>query len=57
MDSHRTIGFSGSRRSKDYELAPVRDDTALAKLPAPERTAWQTMWSDVAALLQRAQKQ
>jgi serine/threonine-protein kinase len=37
----------------DPDLASVRDQEALAKLPATERQAWTTFWSDVANLLQK----
>jgi hypothetical protein len=35
----------------DQALAGLRDLTALAKLPADEREAYQQLWLDVAALL------
>jgi tetratricopeptide (TPR) repeat protein len=37
---------------KDTDLAGVRDQKALEKLPAEERKAWQKFWQDVDALLQ-----
>ena len=40
---------------QDADLAGVRDQDALAKLPADERTAWQKLWAEVEALRQRAQ--
>jgi serine/threonine-protein kinase len=39
---------------EDPDLAAVRDPAALAQLPQPERAAWQALWADVAALLERA---
>jgi hypothetical protein len=42
---------------KDAALAGVRDQDALAKLPADERAAWEKLWADVGALLQRSQGQ
>jgi tetratricopeptide (TPR) repeat protein len=36
---------------KAVELASVRGDAALAKLPDAEREAWRKLWNDVAALL------
>src|SRR5262249_8053600 len=39
---------------KDADLAVVRDEQALAKLPQAEREAWQQFWADVAALLKKA---
>ena len=41
---------------KDPDLAGVRDDEELAKLPEAEREAWKTLWADVAALLKRVEK-
>jgi serine/threonine-protein kinase len=38
----------------DADLAGVRDRDALAKLPADERRAWEALWVDVAALVNRA---
>jgi len=39
---------------KDPELAAIRDPEYLAKLPEDERKAWQALWADVEALLNRA---
>ena len=39
----------------DRDLAGVRDTDARAKLPAEERTAWERLWGDVAALLKKAE--
>jgi tetratricopeptide (TPR) repeat protein len=39
---------------KAADLAGVRDEEALAQLPAAERTAWQQFWADVAALCRKA---
>jgi hypothetical protein len=36
---------------RDPDLAGVRDEAALAKLPEEERKAWQALWADVAAIL------
>jgi serine/threonine-protein kinase len=38
----------------DTDLATVRDEAALAKLPADERDAWKSLWAKVGALLKRA---
>jgi hypothetical protein len=38
---------------KNEDFAGVRDEPALAKLPADERRAWQTFWVKVAALAAR----
>ena len=37
----------------DPDLAGVRDEASLAKLPEVERWRWQKLWSDVAATLAR----
>jgi tetratricopeptide (TPR) repeat protein len=39
----------------DADLASVRDKAALAKLPEDERTRWQKLWTDVAALRAKAE--
>jgi serine/threonine-protein kinase len=39
---------------QDLDLACVRDDTALATLPAAERASWRAFWSDVAKLTDAA---
>jgi hypothetical protein len=41
---------------KDTDLAGLRDEAALAKLPAEERQAFTRLWADVAALLKKAQE-
>ena len=38
----------------DPDLAGVRDADALAKLPDKEQQAWQSLWADVEALLEKA---
>jgi serine/threonine protein kinase/tetratricopeptide (TPR) repeat protein len=38
----------------DSDLAGIRDQAALAKLPAAERETWRTFWAELAALLARA---
>jgi hypothetical protein len=43
-----------SHWQKDSDLAGIRDEAALAKLPAEERTAFTQFWADVAALLKKA---
>jgi hypothetical protein len=40
---------------KDAGLAGLRDEAALAKLPAEERAACERLWADVAALLEEAE--
>ncbi len=41
---------------KDADLAAVRDEPALAKLPEKEREAWRKLWADVAALLKKLEQ-
>jgi tetratricopeptide (TPR) repeat protein len=41
----------------NLQLAGVRDEKALAKLPEAEQQAWRQLWTDVAALLKRAAEQ
>jgi hypothetical protein len=40
---------------QDSDLAGLRADPALAKLPAAEREACRQVWADVAALLKKAE--
>ena len=40
----------------DRDLAGVRDEKELAKLPEGERKEWQAFWSEVATLLAKAEK-
>jgi hypothetical protein len=37
----------------DPDLAGVRDNEALARLPGEERKDWEQVWSDVDSLLRR----
>jgi hypothetical protein len=39
---------------QDQDLAGVRDQDALAKLPEAERKAWRKLWTDVADLLKKS---
>jgi tetratricopeptide (TPR) repeat protein len=41
---------------EDLDLASVRDENALAKLPDDERRAWKSLWANVDALLTKARK-
>jgi hypothetical protein len=38
---------------QDSDLAGLRDEDALAKMPVAEREACQTLWAEVEALLQK----
>ena len=42
---------------KDDGYDGVREQAALARLPAAERAEWQKLWADVAATLAQAEKQ
>ena len=42
------------RWKSDRDLAGVRDEPELAKLPEPERKEWRAFWSEVATLLKTA---
>ncbi len=44
-----------SHWQKDTDLAGLRDAAMLAKLPADEQKAFMQLWTDVAALLKKAQ--
>jgi hypothetical protein len=39
----------------DTDLAGIRDDAELAKLPEPERVALRSLWADVEALRKKAE--
>jgi hypothetical protein len=40
---------------RDPDLAGLRDEAALARLPEADQKAWRTFWAEVATLLKRAQ--
>ena len=48
------IGQTLSHRQQETDLADVRDQAALAKLPAEEQEAFTPEAADVAALLKKA---
>jgi hypothetical protein len=41
---------------QDIDLAGIRDDADLAKLPEAERVAFRKLWADVDALLKTASR-
>jgi eukaryotic-like serine/threonine-protein kinase len=43
-------------RLQDTDLAVVRGEEALAKLPEAERREWQKLWADVAVMLAQTQE-
>ena len=49
-----TIALALSRWQEDSDLAGVRGEAALAKLPAEQRKAFTQFWADAAELLRRA---
>ncbi len=54
------MGLAIARKTLDIlthhrELACVREETNLKKFPEDERKAWQAFWSEVAALLKKAE--
>jgi len=55
-EARATVRQTLQHWQKDPDLAGLRDQAALDKLPAAERDAWQRLWADVGALLQRAQE-
>src|SRR5437016_2150417 len=40
---------------QDTDLTALRDEKALAALPAKERAVWQQLWADVAALRKKVE--
>jgi len=48
------IVFKMSGWKHDVDLTPIRDESALAKLPADEQRVFRLLWADVAALLKTA---
>ena len=55
-DDRAEVQQALSHWQEDSDLAGLRDAAALAKLPAEERAACERFWSDVAALLKKAEK-
>jgi serine/threonine-protein kinase len=51
-----TIAKTLKHWQQDADLAGVRDQAALAKLPAAEREAWKSLWAKVDGLLANARK-
>jgi tetratricopeptide (TPR) repeat protein len=61
-DSHdpaakRTVREKLLNWQRHKDLASVRDQNALSRLPQDERTHWHAFWEEVAALLKRAREQ
>jgi WD40 repeat protein len=53
----QTAASTLSRWQKDASLIGIRDSAALAKLSAEERAAFTQLWSDVAALMKKAESE
>ena len=49
------VAYDMHRWLEDPDFAGVRGSEALARLPEPERQAWQMLWADVADTLARTQ--
>jgi tetratricopeptide (TPR) repeat protein len=54
-DPQRRAGVLRNLRL-DSELAPVREDAPLSRLPEDEQRAWRAFWKDVAAAKEAAEK-
>ncbi len=52
-----TVQWTMNHWRDDPDLAGLRDEAPLAKLPEAERKAWQALWGEVRALLDRARGQ
>jgi tetratricopeptide (TPR) repeat protein len=46
-EARRSIAAAMQHWKKDSDLAGIRDDEALARLPDAERKEWQALWADV----------
>jgi tetratricopeptide (TPR) repeat protein/tRNA A-37 threonylcarbamoyl transferase component Bud32 len=57
LDVRDLLGRVLQHWQRNPDLAGVRDQKKLAKLPGMERQAWQQLWAEVTALLKRAQGQ
>jgi hypothetical protein len=53
-DQRQAIAPTLRHWQEDTDLAGVRDEAALAKLPGDEREAWKSLWAEVEALLAKA---
>jgi tetratricopeptide (TPR) repeat protein len=51
--ARRVVAARLRRWKSDPDLASVRDRNAIEKLPADEQRAWEALWKDVDALLNR----
>ena len=59
LDTRDPQALAGVERAlrhwkEDSDLAGVRDPTALARFPEPERKEWRALWADVERLIRRA---
>jgi hypothetical protein len=52
-DKQKLVGERMRRWQTDGDLAGIRDEAALGKLPAPEREDWRRLWAEVARMVSR----
>jgi serine/threonine-protein kinase len=50
----KTVADWLGKWQREPDLAGVRDETALAKLPEKERAAWQALWAEMAKVKEQA---
>jgi serine/threonine-protein kinase len=55
-DQRQAIASTLKHWQEDTDLAGVRDEAALAKLPGDEREGWKSLWAKVDGLLANARK-
>jgi hypothetical protein len=53
-DKQKLVGERLRHWQTDADLAGIRDEAALGKLPAAERDEWRRLWAELAALLKNA---
>jgi hypothetical protein len=53
-EQRRAIATTLKNWQRDTDLAGVRAEAALAKLPEKERNEWRSLWANVNALLKKA---
>jgi len=53
-DKRKLVGERMRHWQTDADLAGIRDEAALGKLPAAEREEWRRLWADVARLINKS---
>jgi serine/threonine-protein kinase len=53
-EDQAAVGSEFPKWQQDPDLAGVRDEKALSVLPADERNAWEKLWAEVAALIEKS---